>query len=370
MYFSRAVMPESFMLLATIAAVYFFMRWLRDRTPFPLIAWLVSFTLAVTIKPYMLHLALPMLVVAWRERRTRPFEGAITLCLFAISGLAVAAYFAYAHSLFRQTGLTFGIFDAVSGKWFNAELYTFDYLKKLAITRFFSEHFNWALVPAVAGFVFTLRNERAGFFRWWLAGLAVFFLVVNRGNYLHIHYQLPAIFAVSFFSATGLMKLHTRATGWSKAPAVVLLLLFTATSAGVSALLFATERTDSKTLLAELPPIAHRVASVSPEIFSQTELSEIASAISLRAKPEDRIVVAGNTAPLFFYASQRRGWRFTLAQVSDSLLAALRNRGAVCLVVNARSELSAKDWAAVRSSLIIPLHEQNVCGMKLYVLQP
>ncbi len=55
-----------------------------------------------------------------------------------VAVMTVAAHYLYARSLMEETGLTFGIFDAGSGKWLSGEYYSFDYLKKLLLTRFFA----------------------------------------------------------------------------------------------------------------------------------------------------------------------------------------------------------------------------------------
>ena len=71
-FFGRAIMPESWMLAATAAAIYAFLRWTQEESRGFYVAAIVATSLACLLKLTSLYLGLPLLWLAWQRwgRRT------------------------------------------------------------------------------------------------------------------------------------------------------------------------------------------------------------------------------------------------------------------------------------------------------------
>jgi hypothetical protein len=368
-YFSRVMMPDSCMLAFAAAGVYYFDVWISSPRRGSMILWMSLLSIAILIKPYMAHLALPMLIVFVRKRRCTRIPLFPLLIAGVVWSVLIAAFFLHAHSLAQSTGLSFGIFDPGTGKWLNPALYSFSFFKKMVVTRLFLQHANWALLVALFGVAATWNLERASMFRWWFGSVLMFILIVNHGNFVHVHYQLPATFAIAYFAAEGCAALRDSASRLRRAMFPVFFAAFLMTSMAATALFMATEHLDAGSLQRVFPARLRSFAAIDPEIFSADELARIGAMVSRSATRQDLLVVAGKTAPALLYACDRKGWRYPIAALNDSLLARRRSEGAVFLMVNARDSDASRELNIALRRLSFLFAVDEVCGVHFYGLR-
>lgn len=369
LYFSRLFMPESLLLALTIMCIFYFMSWIENPVPRLLLVWVGLLSLVILIKPYMAHLMIPLAALSWKNQRIRSLIHIRSILVLGLASASIILFIYHSHSLYRMTGLTFGIFDAGQGKWLNPTYYSYVSLQKLLVTRLFLQHFNWALLTALLGFAITWNKEGSTLFRWWILSISIYFLIVNQGNFVHIHYQLPAVFAVAYFSAEGFYWLLRAEHRWMRVASQVLFLSFIGTSFFVASLFFLTEQLPSTSIMKLFPSQFRTFASIDPEIFSASELSQVSRAIEKCTAPTDLLIVAGKTSPVIFYVAERKGWKQPIESLSDSVLAERRSQGASHLVVNTRTRDAAIAWSSVRLRLQSAFHVTDTLGVSIYKLQ-
>jgi 4-amino-4-deoxy-L-arabinose transferase-like glycosyltransferase len=71
LYFGRAIMPESWMLAASAAGIYWFLRWCESDSWSHYALSVVAITLACLLKLTSLYLGLPLLWLAWQRYGSR-----------------------------------------------------------------------------------------------------------------------------------------------------------------------------------------------------------------------------------------------------------------------------------------------------------
>ena len=350
-YFSRVIMPESLLMFLTIATMYHVLKWIEHSSRRDLFLWVALLTLTILVKPYMAHIGLPIMVMIWKKRGCADLRDAWFWLAAFLSCFSLFAYYYHAHSLFLTTGLTFGIFEPGGGKWLNLSFYSFLFVKKLLVTRLFFQHANWAFILAIWGWILAWKDERSSLFRWWLLSVALYVLIVNMGNFVHIHYQLPALFVIAYFAAHALQGLLHSARRLVRASGVFLLSAFIGTSLLVTALEYSTETIPSSSFLEVLPKQFQSFAAIEPQIFSSDELATVTSCMDRHVSTNERILVAGRTSPVLFYSARRKGWREPIESLDDSLLHRRRIDGARWLLVNTRSSEAAESWTRTRTRL-------------------
>ncbi|MFH1566667.1 MAG: glycosyltransferase family 39 protein [Gemmatimonadota bacterium] len=200
-FFGRAFMPEAAMLFLSVGALLSFCRWLGTGRAADLALAAAAAALCYLVKIPTLYLGFPLLYLSWSRWGLRLFRRP-ALWLYAALSLAPAGlWYAHAAGLFRQTGLTFGIWGSAGyDKWSHGLLLTPDYyllmLQRLGCC---------VLTPAglalmVLGAWWWWPRARAGetergpgdhLLLAWLGGLVLYLLLVPEGNRKLHYYQLP-----------------------------------------------------------------------------------------------------------------------------------------------------------------------------------
>jgi hypothetical protein len=231
-FMGRAFMPESWVLAASLASAFFFLRWLDDGGTGDFFDAAAFLALAGALKLTAFHLLLWFGALALRYRRRELASPAPWLVL-AGAFVPAAAWYWHAHQLYLKTGLTFGIWVA-GDKWATlATLTSGGFYRKMLVENVAANVLTWpGLVLALAG-VALLAARRTGFrykILTWLGAAVVYLLVLARGAFEHDYYSLPlvapAALAGGYAAAEGL-KLFRR-NAWGKAAAVATALLLAA----------------------------------------------------------------------------------------------------------------------------------------------
>ena len=60
------------------------------------------------------------------------------------------------------------------------------------------------------GIFLKFREKRAKFFHYWLLGILLYFIIVGKGNMIHMYYQLPLVPIAAIFVGLALSKLSEK----------------------------------------------------------------------------------------------------------------------------------------------------------------
>jgi 4-amino-4-deoxy-L-arabinose transferase-like glycosyltransferase len=195
LYYSRAFLPESSLIMCSIIGVFYFSKWLTTGKNSHFFFSAVFISLACLIKIPTLYIGLPLLSLAWVKYGVKTFKQ-WRLWIFAlIVFAAVGLWYYHAHRLFLNTGLSFGIWGYGTDKWGNWNLLTKSkFWKRILLDSLTARHLTWAGTPIFIFGLFAFKNlKREILFYFWLVGVFIYFIIVTRGNYVHEYYQLPFI---------------------------------------------------------------------------------------------------------------------------------------------------------------------------------
>ena len=116
------------MVCFSVGAILGFHRYLTQHNSRALLAGSASLALAVLVKLPAIIVAAPLAVMVWQERRWTALRDQRLLAATVIPAVLSIGWYWHAYQLFRETGLTFGVFgttktyppDIAPGPWATA----------------------------------------------------------------------------------------------------------------------------------------------------------------------------------------------------------------------------------------------------------
>lgn len=306
LFFGRAIMPESWMLAATVAALYLFLRWVEDDSR--LFYWLalLAATLACLLKLTSLYLGLPLLWLAWqkwgrsshRQWRIWLFAGVVTASLIL--------WYGHAFRLGQEYGASFHILTAAgTDKWGTWGLLVDpDFYHRVFVGNLGGRMLTWAGFPVfLVGLFLQRRSRLEHLFDVWLVAATVILLVASAGSYRHDYYSLPIVLPAVVFMAKVFDRGWQRFKPWLAALVLLILVLSGYRHAGA--------------LAEEQGPGAE---------------AKIADALARETTANDLVISCNKANPVWLYSSRRRGWGRDCQTLDKKSLEDLLNRGARYLV--------------------------------------
>lgn len=309
-YFSRAVMPESAMLMASVLGVLLFSEWL-ERGGWALhlgsAAWIA---LAILLKLPALYLGGPLLFLAWnRFGRHMWIEG--RLWIWAVLVLApVVLWYTHAHAIYRSSGLTFGIWTTSTDKWGTfAPLATVKFYNDVFFKSIAERHLTYAGFGLLLLGLFVSRRRRdERLFDVWLLSMLVYFAVVPVGNQVHDYYQLPFTLPAAVYAGKALNRFSGRRPRTAIAVSVAI-------------------------LAAAVPVLsALRLEALLRKETRDTPLFRLAAAVAAHTRPEDRVVALDRNDPIWLYRCNRKGWHANTNDLTLEFLILRQAEGARYLI--------------------------------------
>ena len=359
-FFGRAFMPEALMLFLSVGTLLSFARFQDTGRRRDLALAVLVAALCYLVKIPTLYLGVPLLYLVW-HRHGAAFLRRPTLWIYAVASVAPAVlWYLHAASLHAQTGLTFGIWGSTGyDKWGHGLLLQTDFY--LLLLRRLAHH---GLTPFGVG-LFALglweslrRTAQRGvsgrvaddipaphpgphLLLAWLAGIALYVLLVPEGNRKLHYYQLPLVPVAASLAALPLAALLGSAAatlpGWLAAAA--------GRQGGrvgrgcVTGLLLCT--------LAYSSWAVHGYYRPGRNVY-QYYAGCLAAGRSVAAKlPAEALLVVGDLdenagapdraqSPTMLYFCNRKGWQITPPEFSGRTLDSLAAAGATHFVSAAR----------------------------------
>lgn len=322
-FYGRAFMPDSAMLMCSVYGIYFFYRWTENESIKYFILSGLFISLAALIKLPALYLGLPLIYLVYQKSGWKLFTD-LRLYILAILIIApVALWYYHAHQLFLNGGSSFGIWTYGQDKWGMFSLltdpawYNDIFFKSIA-----ERHLTY---PAFILFVWglfikrTFTNEKL--FDVWLIAVLIFIFIAAQAHRAQEFYTLPFTIPASVFTGKFLAKylpLFSRkfkeiykANKLITSFAVICFLL-----TGVLSYLRVARFYSSESLSQPIFKIAAEVQSVT--------------------KPGDKIITIGDGNPVYLYHSHRFGWT-AMPQQIDSLFIASRVKEGAKLIAGEKN---------------------------------
>ena len=201
-YYGRTILADTSMVMATLGAIYFFDRWLTEKSKiknwiFYLVA-IVFTSVAVLLKPFALFFVLPMLYLAWRSYGFTLFLQ-WKLWIFAIVTVAPLIWWRtwmqqFPEGIPANTWLLNG-----NGIRFRPAFFRWIFYERLTIL---ISGYAISLL-ALVGIVKLRLLKEWGFFITFFVSSLLYVCVFATGNVQHDYYQIPIMPSVAIIFAIG-----------------------------------------------------------------------------------------------------------------------------------------------------------------------
>ena len=306
-FYSRAFMPEPWMISASVLGIYWFYRWTQDDRTSHLAIAATFVTLAALLKLPALYLGLPLAWMGWSKYKSGAIRRGVLWAVVVAVLVPVAAWYFHAHQILERGGQTFGVWEYGSDKWGNwALVASWEFWNGVIFRSLAERWFTWAAFAVLIVGIFLPRRARdERLFDAWLLAALVYVVIVARGNYVHEYYQLPFL-PVGVVYIGKVFARHWGST-WRTAPRALLALCLVVT-AGLSA-------SRLGDYLRREDPSRSREIALGREIRERTE-------------PNALVVAVQEGNPTLLYHAHRKGWSISQSSVTESSLRELHAKGA------------------------------------------
>ncbi|MCC7262607.1 MAG: glycosyltransferase family 39 protein [Candidatus Latescibacteria bacterium] len=325
-FYGRAFMPESLMLLLSVGTLLAFSRWTRTGAGRDFALAALAGGLCFMVKIPTLYLGFPLVALAWARwgwgfLRRPELWGYLVLVL-----TPPALWYWHAHQLFLQTGLTFGIWGSQGyDKWAQGLLATSDFYLEL-LRRFGHQIFTpVGVVLVLVGLRPRWQTRQEAVLYAWAGALLLYLVLIPEGNYRLVYYQVPFVPLGAVLAARGLAPLLDGGSDRRRqamAGGVVVLL------AGYGAWA-APELYRPPNNVYNYYRACHAVGQIIDQKLPATVLLLVGDIDENAAAP------CRAQSPTMLYYCRRKGWQITPSEFTAATLDSLAARGAAFLVVAA-----------------------------------
>ncbi len=316
-FYGRAFMPESAMLMCSIFSVYFFSEWIDKQSIRYFLLSVIFTSMAALLKLPELYLGLPLSYLLFKKFGWKGFVKPQSLLFAILVFLPVIFWYYHAHQLLLNGGVSFGIWSFGKDKWGMFELlllpntYSDIFFKSIA-----ERHLTYpAFILLLPGLFIKRKYSYERVFDFWLIGVIVFILIAAQANLAQEYYQLPfTIVASVFIGKTFAKYLHLdnirsafRSYGFKSYFIALCLILICILSYLRVARFMNGESWDSPVL-------------------------KIGNDVQAITQKNDLVLTVSNGNPVYLYHCDRKGWTMGVHQFNKDFLEEKRKEGAKWVV--------------------------------------
>lgn len=206
-FYGRAFMPDSAMLMCSVYGVYFFSEWLdKEKMKYFILAGLFT-SLAILIKLPAVYIGLPLFYLAFQKYSWPVFKNIKIYFLTAVIFIPVILWYYHAHQLLLNGGSSFGIWTYGEDKWGMFSLlispawYNDIFFKSIA-----ERHLTYpGFILLITGLFIKRSHKREKLFDVWLIAVLLFIFIAAQAHRAQEYYTLPfdipaAVFIGKFFA--------------------------------------------------------------------------------------------------------------------------------------------------------------------------
>lgn len=200
-FYSRAILPDEMMVMASLGGIYFFSRWGEVKFKILNFNWLIAllFTAcAFLLKPYALFFVLPFVYIAWKENGLS-FLKKWQLWFFLIASLIPLVFWRLWMLQFPE-GIPFSTW-LLNGGYIRFKGAFFNWIFAERISKLILGYFGVGLL--FIGFIKQEKEKHYLFFISMLLSSLAYLVVVARGNVQHDYYQILIIPSLAVFLGRG-----------------------------------------------------------------------------------------------------------------------------------------------------------------------
>lgn len=197
-YYGRAILPDTQMVVAALAGIYFFDKWLEKNNLLVFSLAIIFTTFAFLLKPFALFFTIPMIYLAYRKWNMQ-FLTKPQLWIFAVLTLFPLIFWRLWILSFPE-GIPANdwLFNGGDIRFKGAFFYWIfaDRIGRLILGY-------WGLILLGLGMVAKVTKKEGLFSFSFLLSALLYLVVVARGNVQHDYYQILIIPAIAIFLGKG-----------------------------------------------------------------------------------------------------------------------------------------------------------------------
>lgn len=336
-YFARAFMPESFMLMCSVYGIYFYTLWTDDDKWKSFFLSSLFIMLAVLVKLPELYLGVPLCFLTINKFGKSFLLNRKIWIYSLIVLIPVILWYYHAHQLFLQTGLTFGIWEVGKSKWGMIDpLLSFKFYNDIFFKSIAERHLTYA---AFIVFIWGLFLKRSyvleKLFDWWLIGMLMFIFIAPQAHLAQEYYQLPFNIPASVFIGKVFSKYFS---------SDALKQSFVKNRLAVSFLSFC--------LLGILILSFLRMSNFMKSEDKNAIVFRISDEVNVLTKKDELIITPSGGNPTFLYIFDRRGWTPNAADLTQEYITKLKDDGAKFIVSERSAFKSANENDNLKNILL------------------
>jgi len=205
-YFTRAFMPESLMVFASVSSIFFIRKWFLKQNIFWLIASGLALALAILLKANAGYLLIPIGWVIWKVYGGKLLVYWETWFFLLLSLLPPLLWYLHA----RHLEMAMNVFNPGGDVKWGSFAFWFSW-------RFYHRVFlQWSceqtlLYPgyalALLGLLWGWRDPKIGLLKVWLLGVVISFFLVAGGTIVHVYYTIPLVLPGAVFAGYAITRL-------------------------------------------------------------------------------------------------------------------------------------------------------------------
>ena len=316
-FYGRAFMPDAFMLMCTVYAVYFFSEWLdKNEGKYFVLAWFFT-TTAILLKLPTLYIGLPLLYLAYNKYGAKLFSKASLYFLTALVLIPVIFWYYHAHQLLLNGGSSFGIWTYGQDKWGTfALLADISWYNDIFFKSIAERHLTYAgFILVVWGMFLKRKFEKEKLFDVWLIAVLIFIFLAAQAHRAQEYYTLPVSIPASVFAgkllACRLTGANLRSTLYRQRIAGYFVIVCLALVCVLSIL--------------RVSRFYNGESFESPVIIMGKEIQNVSAA-------NDKIITVSGGNPVYLYHAHRFGWAPAVGQIDSGFISDRKKEGAKLIV--------------------------------------
>ena len=311
-FYSRSFQPESALIMSLILGIYFFYQWLETEKTWYFALSAVFISLACLLKIPSFYVFLPILYLAWTKNGKKVFLQ-WSLWLYGVLVLVpVILWYSHAYRLYLMSGLTFGIWEYGTDKWGNWNLvFSLKFWNRILFQHLAEDYLVWiGFVLLIIGFFIRRKNKQEYLFDVWILALFVYVVIVAKGNYIHLYYQLPfmipaVVFLGKVFARYFSWREHKKGRAWGLAISLLVMIALAA--------------------------VRYQIY-VKKENTQNSDEYKLAQIVKKKIEDGSLVIAVDFNDPTFFYLSHKKGWHAFPHQLKTSFVSQRKREGARYIV--------------------------------------
>jgi hypothetical protein len=286
-YYGRTILPDPSMAMASLAGIYFFDKWLDEKSKLQLkstiffITSLILTASALLLKPYALFFTLPMIYLAFNNSGFSIIKKWQLWLFMVLAIIPLVAWRMWMTQFPSGIPVSDWLFNSGDIRFKGAFFY---WLFADRVGRLILGY--WGLIILGVGFLAKTKKEDFFFFLSFIVSSLLYLIVIARGNVQHDYYQILIIPSIAIFMGLGVDFLIRQTVLFNKTKEGIVLFLIVTVFSFLFGWYFVRDYFN----------------------INNQAIVSAGKAVDALTSKEDKVIASYNGDTSFLYQTNRKGW--------------------------------------------------------------